>query len=210
MTLSKITGPLFKWFGSKWLSSRLLPAPQFDFIIEPYAGSAGYSLRYHTKRVYLWDDDPNLIVLWPFLLQASSTDILDIPINIPEGTDIRTLGLSLGQQTLLKHWQRTNNVGDCWTTSPWGHLPGQWTANTRARVAAEVGAIRHWVFERPTWRFPSATYFIDPPYLYNYRYRFKTKGFDHRELAERVTGIPSPAQVIVCEAICPKTGRTPS
>ena len=32
-----VTGPLFKWFGSKWLSSRLYPPPEQDVIFEPYS-----------------------------------------------------------------------------------------------------------------------------------------------------------------------------
>jgi hypothetical protein len=203
-------GPLFKWFGSKWLSSKLLPAPKHDAIVEPFAGGAGYSLRHASHSVTIWDDDPNLRVLWPWLMQAKPADIRDIPINCEIGMDIRSLGLSNGQSMLLKHWQRTNNVGDCWTVSPWGHLPGQWTANTRARVADEIGAVSHWKFERPVWDLPSTTYFLDPPYLHNYRYRFGKNEFDHGWLANTVRGIPASSQVIACEAVCPKTGAVPS
>jgi site-specific DNA-adenine methylase len=208
--MTVITGPLFKWFGSKWLSSKTLPKPLCDTIYEPYAGSAGYSLRYGVDRkVVLSEQDPNLRILWKFLIRAKERDIREIPINIPTNTDIRDLGLSVGQTMLLKHWQRTNNVGDCWTTSPWGHLPGQWTANTRARVASEVGAVSHWRMAEPAWC-AYGTYFVDPPYLYNYRYRFKKDEFDHDELAQNVRSIPRSSQVIVCEAICQKTGAVPN
>ena len=53
----KITGPLFKWFGSKWLSSKHYPAPEHDVIFEPFAGSAGYSLRHHEKQFVLIKGD---------------------------------------------------------------------------------------------------------------------------------------------------------
>jgi site-specific DNA-adenine methylase len=203
-----VSGPMFKWFGSKWMSSRLLPPPKHPTIIEPYAGGAGYSLRHSSKQVILWDDDPNLQVLWQWLIQAKESDIREIPINIPEGTDIRTLGLSVGQAMLMKHWQRTNSCGDTWTTSPWGSLPGQWTANTRARVASEVGSISHWKFQKPDWNTP-ATFFLDPPYLYNYRYRTGFPDFNHSKLALTVRTMPATSQVIVCEAVCPKTERVP-
>lgn len=55
-----ITGPLFKWFGSKWLSSKILPEPQCDTIIEPFAGGAGYSLRHSQKKVILVETDPHI------------------------------------------------------------------------------------------------------------------------------------------------------
>lgn len=205
----KVTGPLFKWFGSKWLSSKIYPAPEHDIVLEPFAGSAGYSLRHHEKKVVIWEADPNLNALWSWLIKdALTADVLDIPIGIPEGTEIAALELSRGQSLLLKHWQRTNNVGDCWTISPWGNKPGQWTANTRARVAEELHAVKHWKLEnvRPD---RSGTYFIDPPYFYNYRYRFKKVGFDYAALVEKIKLIPRRSQIIVCEAACQKTGRVP-
>src|SRR6478736_7033269 len=126
--MTKIS-PLFKWFGSKWQSAKRYPVPKHDIIVEPFAGGAGYSLNYCDRRVVLWEEDPNLVKLWKWLINsATDQDIMAIPIGVDPGTDIRELGLGAGQELLLKHWQRTNNVGDCWTISPWGNLPGQWTA----------------------------------------------------------------------------------
>src|ERR1700721_2928416 len=119
--MTKITGPLFKWFGSKWLSSKTLPAPTHPSIIEPFAGGAGYSLRHFERKVILCESDPHIFRLWAWLiLHATEGEIREIPINVPVGTDIRCLELSSGQKLLLKSWQRTNNVGNCWTISPWG------------------------------------------------------------------------------------------
>lgn len=208
MNTTKVTGPLFKWFGSKWLSSKIYPTPEHDTIYEPFAGSAGYSLRHHEKKIVLWEDNEQLRLLWTWLIRsAKSDDVLSIPLNVKEGTDIRTLGLNRFQELLLKHWQRTNNVGDCWTISPWGNKPGQWTSNTRARVAEELYAVKHWKV-RPTPYDERATYFIDPPYQFNYRYRFKND-FDYQNLVEKIDLIPKRSQIIVCEAACQKTGRVP-
>jgi len=206
----KITGPLFKWFGSKWLSSKTLPKPNYERIVEPFAGGAGYSLRYADRQVLICESDPHIYALWCWLIQdATEAAIREIPLGIPEGTDIRTLGLSTGQQLLLKSWQRTNNVGSCWTISPWGNKPGQWTVNTRARVASEFGAVTHWkvrdngllALQGPQ----EATWFIDPPYQYNYQYR--QPAMDYAALAALVQS--QPGQRIVCEAVCPKTGAIP-
>src|SRR5258708_10975906 len=108
MSKSRITGPLFKWFGSKWLSSKTIPQPKYDTIIEPFAGSAGYSLRHSDKRVMIYEINPHIYNLWGWLIKsATDTEIREIPLGILEGTDIRTIGLSPGQQLLLKNWQRT-------------------------------------------------------------------------------------------------------
>lgn len=147
--------------------------------------------------------------VWSWLIaRATTASVLEIPINIREGTDIRKLGLSPGQALLLKHWQRTNNVGDCWTISPWGNKPGQWTENTRARVAEELHAVKHWKVKLMGYYRPG-TYFLDPPYIYNYRYRFPKDGFDYDELKRNIARIPKGSQIIVCEAACQKTRRVP-
>ncbi len=207
-----MTGPLFKWFGSKWLSSKTLPKPEYETIIEPFAGGAGYSLRYASHKVTLCETDPHLKVLWRWLIAGATEDeIRQIPINVPEGTDIRSLGLSKGAETLLKTWQRTNNVGDCWTISPWGNKPGQWTANTRARVAAEFGEVAHWCLSESGGldllsSKREATWFIDPPYQYNYQYR--SLPVDYTRLAALVRD--NAGQRVVCEALCAKTSARPT
>ena len=214
-----ITGPLFKWFGSKWLSSKQLPEPQFNTIIEPFAGGAGYSLRHYQKNVILYERDPHIRQLWAWLIYiATEKDIREIPINIKEGTDIRLLDLKEGQKLLLKSWQRTNNVGDCWTISPWGNKPGQWTENTRNRVAEQIALIKHWEIiggnglqafkdNEATEDSAGATWFIDPPYIYNYKYR-SPESLDYKALARLIED--TPGQKIVCEAICQETGAMPN
>lgn len=212
-----VTGPLFKWFGSKWSSSRYYPPPAFETVVEPYAGSAGYALRHAAgHRVIIAERDPHLRQLWRWLISdATAQAILDIPLDVEVGRDIRTLGLSDGQALLLKTWQRTNNVGNCWTVSAWGSKPGQWTPNTRQRVAEEFSAVRRWIvadsaeelFATP----PSvpATWFVDPPYQFNYRYKARTFSYD--DLAEKIDAISKiPGQVVVCEARCPRTGEAPA
>jgi hypothetical protein len=209
--------PLFKWFGSKWQAAVRYPKPHYNEIVEPFAGGAGYSLRYPDRDVLICESNPNLRILWPWLIDTATESLIrEIPIGVPEGTDIRTLGLSLGAATLLKTWQRTNNVGDCWTISPWGNLPGQWTANTRARVAEEVGAIKHWSFlddglnairAAADHSLDAGTWFIDPMYMYNYQYGSKAL-HDYAELGALCRGLNG--QVIVCEAVCPKTGAVPA
>jgi hypothetical protein len=135
--------------------------------------------------------------------------VLVIPVEIPKGTDIRTIGLTHGQALLVKHWQRLNNVGDCWTISCMNNLPGMWSVNTRARVAEQLHAVKHWRFEDVPWTDEGVTYFLDPPYLYNYRYR-DGKAFDFEEYARKVNAIPAASQVIACEGSCPKTGAQPT
>ncbi len=208
-----MTGPLFKWFGSKWLSAKHLPKPIFDSIVEPFAGGAGYSLRHATKKVILCEADQHIALLWKWLIEEATSDlVLQIPIGTEIGVDIRTMGLSQGQALLLKSWQRTNNVGNCWTISKWGNKPGQWTKNTRSRVAAEIHEIKHWkiinmdAFSIMRASDTEATWFIDPPYQYNYSYR--QPPIDYELLGKLVLNLKG--QIIACEAACQKTGQEPT
>lgn len=209
-----ITGPLFKWFGSKWSTSKHYPAPKHDYIVEPFAGGAGYSLRHHERKVILAENNKSIYVLWKWLIEeASENAIREIPVDIPIGTDIRSMGLSDGQALLLKNWQRTNNISDgpgTWAVSKWGNLPGQWTANTRARVASEFHHVRHWRIMTDGVSVmkdvgDSVTWFVDPPYMYNYRYGCSS--FDYKELGNLISDLNG--QIIVCEAVCQKTGARP-
>ena len=68
--------PFFQFYGGKWRAAKYYPAPKYDTIIEPFAGSAGYSLRYYKKRVILVDINPTIVTLWKYLISATPTDIL--------------------------------------------------------------------------------------------------------------------------------------
>jgi len=188
-------GPFFKQFGSKWSAAKLYPEPEWSSIIEPFAGGAGYACLYPTKNVVLYDTDENLSALWRWLIKEATPGLIRaIPLHTQEGTDIRTMNLLPGQQLLLKHWQRTNNVGNCWTISAWGNMPGQFTESTRSRLADQIGAIKHWSFAQPDYS-KSATWFFDPPYQSNYAYRQPL--IDFSALAILVKSLYG--QVIVCE-----------
>lgn len=74
---------MFYYYGAKNLLSRYYPVPQFDLIVEPFAGSAAYScfhlLRDESKRAVLVDKDDRVAEAWDFLLSASVDDILQYP-----------------------------------------------------------------------------------------------------------------------------------
>jgi hypothetical protein len=210
------SGPLFKWFGSKWQNSRYYPSPHASKIIEPFGGGAGYGLRFSHCDVKLAETDAHISALWAWLIEdATQESVSEIPTDIPVGLDIRMIPMSKGQQLLLKNWQRTNNVGDCWTISPWGNMPGQWTENTRRRVSTDVRCVKHWelhpdgfeLLESSLRDDSEITWFIDPVYMFNYKYKMKTE-FDYERLSNAVCKLKG--QVIVCEAVCPKTNAVPS
>lgn len=84
---AKALRPFFSYYGGKWRDAvRLYPRPEHATIIEPFAGSAGYSLRYPDKAVILYEIDPVIIAVWRFLIAAKVSEILAIPDMPLDGT----------------------------------------------------------------------------------------------------------------------------
>jgi site-specific DNA-adenine methylase len=211
-------GPLFKYFGSKYRSSKHYPAPRYPLIIEPFAGGAGYALRYRENNVLLCDLDSELIALWQWLIQADPDEIAAMPVEgLITGQDIRTLGLSAGAAQLMRYWQRTGHVS-AWTISnittgesEWctkhgkgqaGGNTGMWHRNTRDYLVQAVQEIRHWSAVCGSYEtLPriKATWFIDPPYqgVKYSSYKHGLKGIDYSALADWCRSLPG--QVIVAE-----------
>lgn len=193
-------GPMFKHFGSKFMAAKKYPAPIFNKISEQFAGGAGYSLNHWEKEVFLFEKDSHLVALWSWLINEATEDLIrKIPVGLPEGTDIREVNLPYGAKLLLKHWQRTNNVGNCWTVSSWGSKPGQWT------VAEQLSCIKHWtILDKPMGYVSGVTHFINPPYIANYKYKQPT--LDYNTLGKNI--LKGKGQIIVCEGAS-KEGDAP-
>ena len=74
--------PFFLYFGSKWKLAERLGPPQRDHVIEPFAGSAGYSVFWEPKKVTLIERDPVVCGVWKFLQRTSPTELMRLPSNI--------------------------------------------------------------------------------------------------------------------------------
>ena len=66
---------MFSYYGSKSKIVHLYPTPKMDKIIEPFAGSARYSLKYWTKDILILDKYSVIIDIWKYLQNASKNDI---------------------------------------------------------------------------------------------------------------------------------------
>ena len=70
---------MFSYYGSKGKVVNCYPPPKHDKIIEPFAGSARYSLRFWQKDVLLVDKYPVIIEVWNYLINATEKDIAGLP-----------------------------------------------------------------------------------------------------------------------------------
>jgi hypothetical protein len=198
--------PFFGYYGGKWRSApKHYPRPEYAALVEPFAGSAGYSLRYSDRKVILCEIDPILAGVWSYLIRVKPREILAIP-DVGPGSSVDDLRICQEARWLVGFWLNRGAPSPRKTPSRWmreGIRPGSfWGQRVRDTIARQVDAIRHWkVFncsytDCPTSR--TATWFVDPPYVEaGKHYRFGSERIDYPELASWCRS--RSGQVIVCE-----------
>lgn len=197
--------PFFRYYGGKWRAAPRYPVPVHDTIVEPFAGAAGYALRYPNRRVILVEKYPLLAEMWRYLIGVSAAEIR----AIPEVEDVRDLpqGCAAPARALVGFWMNAATVAPCVTLSSgrrklraMGRQFEGWTLATRERIATQVEHIRHWrVIEGDYTAAPdvTATWFVDPPYDNKAGSHYKFHSLDYLALGTWCRG--RKGQVLVCE-----------
>lgn len=207
-----ILRPFFSFYGSKWQAAGAYPSPLFGTIHEPFAGSAGYSLRYPDRRVILSDADEYIVGVWNYLIGTSAAELLRLP-DVAAGQSVDDLTIPQEAKWLIGFWlnngassprKRLSSNGRR-TTASWATVPGKprplfWGVRVRERLAVQVDSIRHWKCIHSRYEdldiAAPRTWFIDPPYLVagkHYRYRIS----DYPALGKWCLTLTG--QSIVCE-----------
>lgn len=163
--------PMFSYLGSKYRLAPKYGAPRYNTVVEPFAGSAAYSLYWEPKRVILCDLNPVISSIWHYLIAAKEEDILKLPDNF---THIKELDLPLGAKNLIGFWLGKGKSSPGLSRSLWGRQyfgSGDckvWGEPVRQRIASQLYKIRHWEIVEGEYRnCPNviAHWFIDPPYI---------------------------------------------
>lgn len=198
--------PFFGYFGGKWRDAlRNYPAPHHDIIVEPFAGSAGYALRYHSKRVVLCEIDPTIAGIWDYLVRVSTQEVLAIP-DVPIGGTVDDLHVPSEARALVGMWLNRGVARPRKSPSKWmrdGVRPGSfWGERVRQTIASQVDHIRHWEIHNCNYEMApisdEATWFIDPPYVgAGHHYKHGVSAIDFDKLAMWCS--TRPGQAIVCE-----------
>jgi len=195
--------PFFSYFGGKWRSAPKYPPPTHAAIIEPFAGSAGYSLRYAHLDVTLIEKSHVIAGVWRYLLGASQRDVLALPL-VPVGAHVDEFSWPCPEaRDLVGLCINRGCDGPRRTATAWGVARpfDGWTEQMRHRVAEQLGGIRHWkIIEGEYTLAPdvAATWFIDPPYASVDKYRWGARHLSFPDLARWC--IARRGQVMVCEA----------
>jgi hypothetical protein len=171
-----ILRPFFRYHGGKWraVHAGLYPHPLHDTIIEPFAGSAGYSLHYADHRVILVERYHVVAEIWRWLIGAAPADVMavplvddvdDLPAETPEGA--RYL-VGFAMNAAVTSPRRRISRSALALRAAGRKLYG-WSEALRERVAAQVEHIKHWILiEDDYTQAPdiTATHYIDSPYQY--------------------------------------------
>lgn len=74
---------MFYYYGAKNLLCKYYPAPKYNTIIEPFAGSASYTCYHLLRNKFLnsviSDKDGDVAQAWDFILKCSENDIINFP-----------------------------------------------------------------------------------------------------------------------------------
>jgi hypothetical protein len=202
----KALKPFWQYYGGKWRAAPLYPAPAHSTIIEPFAGAAGYSLRYPGRNVILIEKYPVIAEIWRYLIAVRAAEVRRIPC-VQDCADLPAAWQG-APRYLVGMCMRNGATCPQARTTPWmqkahvaGYAYGGWTEAQRERVAVQVDSIRHWrVIEGDYALAPDvrATYFVDPPYQEaGVYYKCSSKMIDYAALSSWCRA--RAGQVIVCE-----------
>lgn len=191
---------MFYYYGRKDRISKEYPKPKHDTIIEPFAGSAAYSMRYHDRNVILIEKDPRIASVWKYLINVTPDEILSLPL-VDKGVSLNDEKYNFLTETQKNVIGLFLNPGSAQPKKSPGKFCA-WNEKNRLRLSEDVTKVKHWRIVNDVYQVSPdivATWYIDPPYQGNggQYYRFGNKNFDYDELRDWI--LQRRGQIIVCE-----------
>lgn len=172
---------MFYYYGRKKQIAKHYPSPNFETIIEPFAGSAAYSLYgNHWKRnVILVERDESVSDIWKWLInEATPSEIKNLP-DLEIGEKSSEFLHIIHAATKMAFHYKTIKVTPV--------LARNWEISKRY-MSENLFKIKHWRIISGDYTLApniEATWFIDPPYKEDTGkgYRYSSKLIDYKKLA---------------------------
>ena len=160
---------MWSYYGSKTNIVDFYPKPLHDKIIEPFAGSARYALKYFEKDVLLVDKYDVITKIWKWLQLCSPEDVLSLP-RFKKGENINEFSYDCEEQRFLVGFLVGFGFADPRkTASPRMRNRPNAMNYTIKKIASQLYKIRHWEIRLADYQEIAntrATWFIDPPYQF--------------------------------------------
>jgi len=160
---------MWSYYGGKSKVVDYYPPPKHSKIIEPFAGSARYALKWFDRDVLLVDKFDMIVKIWNYLKQASEKDILDLP-NMDNREVDRVNDYDICDEA---KWLIGFSIG---RGSPHPrNKPGKYNSwiDDKKRIASNLFKIRHWEIKQGDFidiENQEATWYVDPPYQFGGEY----------------------------------------
>lgn len=200
----------FSYYGSKSKLAHRYPEPHGRSIIEPFAGSAAYSLRHGEGRdVVINDLDPDTYAIWCFLTRPYALEWVKdyVPETVKAGDSItemlRGKYLPRGLELLMR---AEAHMGTAGTDARYDIITSLsatcWNRRLLRRLEWVIPRVRHWHVTNLDYRVlptgdDDCTWFVDPPYANAAGRHYRQHSIDYEELATWCQS--RRGQVIVCE-----------
>jgi len=187
---------MFSYYGSKSKIINYYPPPEKDTIIEPFCGTARYSLKYWDKDVILCDKYQRLVDIWLYLQNANEKDIKALPV-LKRGECLNDFTLLCQQEKDLMGFMIQAGVNAPRLTCTEAGVRNQKTA--KKNILNNLHKIKHWDIRCCDYKDVEnidATWFIDPPYQNGGQY-YIHKSIDYNDLRDWC--LKRKGDVIVCE-----------
>lgn len=190
---------MWSYFGSKSKIVNYYPEPRYDLIMEPFAGSGRYALKWFERQVHLNDINPVIYNMWDYVINTSTIEMIE---NLPELKyqdyikDVE--GLSQVERDLMGYFACRGVASPAKRVSSWA-ADGNEIRKGKDRILKYKPKIQHWVLTSVDYKeLPDveATWFIDPPYQHNIG-KYVYNDMNYEELADWCKS--RKGQVIVCE-----------
>ena len=194
---------MWSYYGSKSKVIHLYPKPNYPKIIEPFAGTARYALRWWDRDVLLLDKYEVIVKIWKWLQLCSPNDILKMPT--PDlGEKIERESFDCEEAFLLMSFLVQAGVSSPrFTVTSFGHTGSGGIENKKLHISKSLFKIKHWKIQQGDYRElenTEATWFIDPPYQFGGEdYKFGNSEINFCELAQWCK--TRKGEAIVCENV---------
>jgi site-specific DNA-adenine methylase len=189
---------MWSYYGSKSKIVGSYPRPMYDKIIEPFAGTARYSLKYFDRNILLIDKYKVIIDIWHYLQQASKNDILNLP-KLKQGDNTKNYKFLSDVESSFLGFVIAG--GSSTPQYQVGTFRGIGVERDLKRISEQLYKIKHWEIKLGDYKDihnQESTWFIDPPYQWGGEYyKISNKELDFKELGEWCKS--RLGQSIVCE-----------